>query len=104
VDDVIYLNGNQGNQGGSPGTSVVDNNGLLFFDQASGIYYNIFSGNPVGNDQIINRPGIYPSSVPITFEVSETFGHSIAATPEPSSLMLFGTGILGVAGTLRRRI
>jgi len=104
VNDVIYLNGNQGNQGGGPGTSVVDNNGLLFFDASTATYYNIFSGSPVGNDQIINRPGIYPNSVPITFNVSETFGSQIVATPEPSALMLFGTGILGAAGMLRRRI
>jgi hypothetical protein len=104
VNDVIYLNGNKGNQGGGPTTSVVDNNGILFFDPSTSTYYNIFSGSPVGSDQIVNLPGIYPSSVPITFTVFETFGSAVSATPEPSSLMLFGTGILGAAGMLRRRI
>ena len=38
---------------------------------------------------------------------SESFtigGGSGGTTPEPSSLMLFGSGILGLAGVLRRRL
>jgi hypothetical protein len=31
-------------------------------------------------------------------------GTPLTATPEPSTLMLFGTGILGVAGAIKRRI
>ena len=39
-----------------------------------------------------------------TFDVTYTPGNSPAATPEPGSLMLLGTGMLGVAGTMRKKI
>ena len=38
----------------------------------------------------------------ITF--SQITGTTGSATPEPSTLLLFGTGALGLAGTLRRRV
>jgi hypothetical protein len=30
--------------------------------------------------------------------------HTVSDTPEPASLMLLGSGLLGVAGMLRRRV
>jgi hypothetical protein len=104
VDQVIFTgpNGADGIRGGDSG-SVVDNWGLLLVDSASGQLYNIFSGDPgevtipssTWPTAFLNAPQLSLTVVPV--------GHALTAAPEPSSLMLFGTGILGVAGTLRRR-
>jgi hypothetical protein len=39
-----------------------------------------------------------------TFDLTFSGGNNVAATPEPGSLMLLGTGVLGVVGTLRKRV
>jgi hypothetical protein len=103
VDQVIYTGagGNNGARGGDVG-SVVDNEGLLFVD-ANGSLYNIYSGNP---NEVTVSSAYYPVALldaPL-LSLSVIAKPSVSSVaPEPSSLMLFGTGILGVAGTLRRR-
>jgi hypothetical protein len=62
----------------------------------------------------VSAPSFVPTSGTITYDGGVTgFNYTIAdvaappttgATPEPSSLMLLGTGALAVAGSFRRRI
>ena len=64
------------------------------------IYWDENSG---GSTAYENSVGSIPSE---TFTLTGSSGSSSGGgtTPEPSSLMLFGSGIVGVAGVLRRRL
>jgi len=54
-------------------------------------------GVPVGFDALLTSPGTY------TFVDDDgTVTLSITDTPEPSSISLFGTGLLGLIGVARR--
>jgi len=80
----------------------IDENGLSF--SASGVDYNIYyyatsngysaSGCAPG-DTCITSDAYGNPSTPITMNVSET--------PEPGTLLLFGTGLLGMTGFLFQR-
>ena len=56
------------------------------------LYGDTYTGGPPGNEGVIEYGHIVAPDVPVP------------TAPEPSSLMLFGSGILGLAGILRRRL
>jgi hypothetical protein len=99
-----------------PGTTTV----TFFTADAQNIYFDFgFSFNDdlggvvsyVGPLQYFTGSVSSPTFTPGTYEISYSQDGSldgtisiVDATPEPSSLMLLGTGMLGLAGTVCRRI
>ena len=63
------------------------------------------SGDPVYWDENSGPSSASESAVgTIASEAFSVNGTSTGTTPEPSSIMLFGSGILGLAGVLRRKL
>jgi PEP-CTERM motif len=68
------------------------------FPTTSNLFYGSFPG--------ATGPGTYlPTDEGCdTYPCEELFSLTISETPEPSSLMLVGFGVLGLAGVLRRKL
>jgi hypothetical protein len=92
------------------GLSVSNPGGLLWLNLANGtvpsgdpVYWDENSGVGCGglgcpSQAMENATGTIPSEA---FTIS---GGAPSTTPEPSSIMLFGSGVLGLAGVLRRKL
>ena len=89
------------------GVSVNDGAVGFYTSDVGGGFIDAFFGNPYGG-QYFTGDVLSPTFLPGIYAFNDGAGRdlgtiTISSTPEPSSLFMLGTGILGLAGFGRRR-
>lgn len=90
------------------GTSLFDSHGISFYEQNPyGVFQvNVYSTGAAQYSAFyneINTTAPNSGTVPVNFSATAVTPPS-TVTPEPSSLLMLGTGVVGVLGFARRRI
>ena len=73
------------------------------FNSLTNAAFPVFHGVNTIEFSVVNNPQPAGAANPTALDFGGAVFYTPSTVPEPSSLMLFGTGILGMAGAVRRR-